>query len=309
MSQKPAAFPAPSAVALSAPPSRAPVEQTGQSSAPKVTVVPLPEKAQVVAITVQTPNEPHDYASDLMSGGIGLVGALVGAFAAYMFGLRASERAKRADDMEKDGFLSFSAILKLQNILSAQGQIIRHIEEGRELMAKAREAAKDKGDGVVVPTNPSLFVVPFTNTPERVHFTTEEVIRAGRVGGNATLNIVSVIDGRHNAAMDLIDTYRTLKADFAAKAGVGRLVGGAMQYGMTKESWAAVAPILHLQDELVEELYVGAKTDSQAGYDAMIALMQGRARLLGKEFVYQVKAPDGRQMIVTATTVSPAPSA
>jgi len=95
---------------------------------------------KTVAITLQTPPEKHDYAGDAVSGLIGLLGALAGAYAAYRWGLKATREAKRESDRERDVHLSFAVVHKLNKVYGAQKAIREQIERGRaRLEAKAAD--------------------------------------------------------------------------------------------------------------------------------------------------------------------------
>lgn len=94
-------------------------------------IVAAPVPTQTIAVTLKAPPETHDYLGDLTSGAVGIVGALLGAFAAYLFQMRAADKARKHELEDRDKSQTFSVLHKLQKIYPAQRKIREHIEEAQ----------------------------------------------------------------------------------------------------------------------------------------------------------------------------------
>lgn len=279
---------------------------TAPPSPPLPTVV-TPPAAQPIAVTVQMPPEKHDYLADGMSGGIGLIGALVGAYAAYRFGLKAANQAKDRERKERENHLSFAVIHKLNRIYSAQMQVRASIEAGMSRLAVAK--AKAEGEGRMFLDHLSMEVRPFSTALSRVSFSADEVAAAGRMGGQEALKIVMVLDERHNTTAELLDQYRAAKAEFNGHESLSQTFDPERGYAdivWTEDQYKAVLPKLFVMDAMVTSIHGHSKQDEKGTYDAIVAVLKGRAKDEPKAD-YRVTAPDGQKMKITSAGVEAAP--
>lgn len=249
---------------------------------------------KTVAITLEVPPEKHDYTGDAVSGLIGLLGALAGAYAAYRWGLKANREAKLESHRERDVQLSFAVVHKLNKVYGAQKAIRQQIERGRaRLEAKVAqpEAAPVEGEHQVINRDHvNLEVRPLANLPERIVFTPEEVAAAGRVGGQAALHHLMILDDRHNASVELLGLYREKKAAIQPRMGEGVAFDGAyVGYAWTLEEYQALQPFLHDLDELTATMHDNAVADEQAAFEALKLVLQGKAN---KEGAGPFRLPD-----------------
>lgn len=270
------------------------------ASVPVATVTIPSPPPQTLAVTLKTAPEPHDYMADLTSGGIGLLGALVGAFAAYKFGMAATAKVKAQDQRDKELFLSFSVIHKLQKIYPAQAAIYRHIQAGQKQNEEKRLSEPKS------PSHLSLYVPPFANTPERVSFTPDELICAGRVGGQDVFNALMILDGRHNTTLDMVDVFRADKAAFLAKTKPHEVASArVMQYRWSKKEYDALMPLLFQLDQTVQSMLESTREDREVAYNATVAMIQGRAKLIVGKVEFEVRTPDGQVVVVTRDAIRP----
>lgn len=268
----------------------------------------MPPAAKPVAVTVQMPPEQHDYLADLTSGGIGLIGALVGAYAAYRFGLKATNDAKERERKERENHLSFAIIHKLNRIYSAQKQVRLSIESGAARLAAAK--ARAEGANRKFLDNLCMEVRPFATTIPRVVFSADEVMTAGRIGGEKTMQIVMILDERHNTTAELLDQYRTAKAEFTAMKSLTEKFDPERGYAYvewTEEQYKAAQPKLYVMDAMIQSLLKHSTQDEEGSYDAVVAILLGRAKTDAKAD-YRVVAPDGRKMKITSAGIEVAPA-
>lgn len=268
------------------------VGPAGRSDA-TVAAWPAPPKVEhPVSVSVQVPPERPDYTGDLLSGGIGVFGALLGAFVAYWFGSRDARKARERDDRERDAFTSFAVIHKLQKVYAAQDSIYRHIETAT--------SAFTPGPNQHV----SMLVSAFANTPERVTLSADEIYRVGRIAGKDVLNALMLLDGQHNTTMDLIDAYRLAKIDFrmatSNKGPAQSGPDGVATYAWTKAEYVKLHPILFQLDQMVAAIRENTRTDRKAALDAIVSIIQARAKRFEDSSEYEVRGLDGALLIITA---------
>lgn len=275
------------------------MQSLGMQIAPKAASSTPPERA--VALTLQVPPEKHDYAGDAVSGLIGLLGALAGAYAAYRWGLKATREAKRQSDRERDVQLSFAVVHKLNKVYGAQKAIRQQIERGRaRLDAKAAnpEAVPVEGEHQVVNRgHVNLEVRPLANLPERVVFTPDEVAAAGRVGGQAALHHLMILDDRHNASIELLSLYREKKTAIQPKMGDGIAFDGAyVGYAWSLEQYQVLQPFLHELDELIVTMHENAVADEKSAFEALKMVLQGKANKENGAGPFRVPNPAGEMI-------------
>lgn len=112
-----------------------------------IAVVPTKARPQTIAVTLAAPPQAPDYTGMMIYGGIGLVagvlGAVVGAWAAYKFGLKASREANAKADLAREHHPRFAINQKLGKIYSAQKSIRTACENAAVSLAVSRaEAAR-----------------------------------------------------------------------------------------------------------------------------------------------------------------------
>ncbi len=238
---------------------------------------------------------------DAVSGLIGLLGALAGAYAAYLWGVKATRAAKRESDRERDVQLSFAVVHKLNKVYGAQKAIRQQIERGRaRLDAKAAKPGAGPIEGehqVVNRGHVNLEVRPLANLPERVVFTPDEVAAAGRVGGQAALHHLMILDDRHNASIELLGLYRERKAAIQPKMGDGVAFDGAyVGYAWTLEEYQALQPFLHELDELIATMHENAVADEASAFEALKMVLQGKVNKEEGAGPFSVPDPSGQMV-------------
>ncbi|MNL01384.1 hypothetical protein D3C87_1218520 [compost metagenome] len=261
---------------------------------------------QPIALTVQLPPERPDYTGDMLSGGIGLVGgligALAGAYAAYLFGAKATKDAKDREGREREAHLTFAVIHKLNKIYSAQKEVRKSVQAGVDRLEAVRVDAARRRMGFV--DHLSLEVRPFSTPLSAVSFTADEVAAVGRVGGQGVMKIMMMLDDRHNTTVGLLDAYRGQKAEFE---GMTRSDAdfdperGYLQIRWTEEAYQKLRPHLFKMDVSVKALLAHSTEDEKSAYDAIVGILTARAKKEGVKADYRVTTPDGRTAKITST--------
>lgn len=272
--------------------------QIAAKAPPAPPAPPATAREEPIALTLQLPSDKYDYAGDAISGLIGLLGALAGAYAAYRWGLKATRDAKRESDRERDVQLSFAVVHKLNKVYAAQKAIRQQIERGKaRLEAKAANpnaAPVEAEHQVVNRGHVNLEVRPLANLPERVVFTPDEVAAAGRVGGQAALHHLMILDDRHNASIELLSLYRDKKLAIQPKMGDGIAFDGAyVGYAWTPEQYQLLQPFLHELDELIVTMHENAVADETSAFEALTLVLQGKANKEKGAGPFRVPDPAG----------------
>lgn len=295
--------PKPAEPAVAPPPANTLRVQTAATAPPP----PVKAKPQspvatvpVSVVVTKMPEEKHDFGADFLTGGIGvlggLIGAVVGAGVAYRLNLRQAKKLKDAADLERLEYLSFAVVLKLRNIYEAQTSVHRHI--------------KDSLDAYVPENYPSvsMAVSAFGNTPARVNLDPEEVLKVGKFVGNTVLNILLEVDINHNTTMDLIDSYRSQWMDVHSFIQPdGSRPDGGFYHRWTAELDTKLRPRLNALDKLVEVQEMASRRDRQTAYVAIIKITQARLKAFQPDGAYEIEDLDGKTVIITADEVKPAP--
>lgn len=263
-----------------------------------------PSKPQMVAVTVQVPPEPKDYAGMAINGGIGVmggvIGALVGAWAAYHFGLKASREAINRAESARDRQLRFSVVQKLNKIYSAQKEIRITCDEAVHRLAAAKERAAREGLNFL--DHLSMELRPFATSLIRLSFSPDEVAQVGKGGDLEALAIMMMLDDRHNTTAALLDEFRGLKAEFEAVAhrdGDFDPNRGYMQFRWSPEEYAKYRPYLFKMDSLTTAIHKHSALDEQDAYKATLAVAKATAKADGPKVDIRITAPDGRIARVT----------
>lgn len=259
--------------------------------------------ASPIEVTVQMPPERPDYVGDIVGGGIGLVGALLGAVAAYYFGLKATREAKERERKERDRQVDFALIHKLNKVYSSLQGIWKPAVEAEKRLALSRaEAALEQRRFL---DHLSLEFRPLATPLARWTFTAEEVARAGSLGGPEIMKVMMVLDDRHNSNADLMDAYRDQKAVFQGMISAAGFdaQSGYLQLAWTDEQYDKVRPHLYQMDATATALREHSGVDVQNTYEAIVAVLVGMAKQRGDKGDTKVTTPDGRVVRVTAKGV------
>jgi hypothetical protein len=143
----------------------------------------------------------------------------------------------------------------------------------------------------------NLEIRPLANLPERVVFTPEEVAAAGRVGGQAALQHLMILDDRHNASIELLGLYREKKAAIQHRMGEGVAFDGAyVGYAWTLEEYQALQPFLHELDELIVIMHDNAVTDEASAFEALKMVLQGKANKEKGAGPFRLPDPSGEMV-------------
>lgn len=284
-------------------PAPAPKAQTA-ATAPPPPVEAQPKAAlptaPVSVVVTKMPEEKHDYGADFLTGGIGviggLIGAVVGAAVAYRLNLRQAKKLKDAADVERLEYLSFATVLKLRIIYEAQTSVHRHIQKSVQAYAIGNYPSV------------SMAVAAFGNTPSRVNFDPEEVMKIGKFVGNTVLNILLEVDLNHNTTMDLIDSYRVQRsAVYAHVEATGEHPNGGFTHLWSDELGTKLRPQLDALDKLVEVQEMASRRDRQTAYFAIIEITKARLKAFQLDGAYEIEDLTGNTVVITADGVQPKP--
>lgn len=245
-------------------------------------------------MTVQLPPEKSDITGDLVSGGIGVFGALLGALVAYLLTSLAAKRAKEEATKERDRYQSLSVILKLQSIYATQESIHAQFERAMQFYHEKKLE------------NISMAFSAFANTPQKVTFTTDEVICGADLAGGAVLNILMTLDGNHNATMDMIDAYRIHKLEFQTRLDpVSTGKDGAFTFKITKQKLEMLKPYLTGLDAMVAAMRDNVSRDRMQAYEALVEITKRRLQAFDPGGSFTVDDPGGRTVVISAAGVLP----
>lgn len=247
-----------------------------------------------------------DHSGELINGFVGLVGgivgALAGAYAANHWGLKAAREARVRQEKELDDHVGFAIIHKLNKIYSGQKSVRKALEEAVTRLDKSKAAAERDGQRYL--DHLALEVRPFATALGRVHFSTDEVRRSLKIGGQEIARIMMVLDDRHNTTADLLESYRIEKAEFEGVAKPGAsfdMARGYLRFQWSDEDYESFKPHLFKLDELAGALLTHSREDEQSAYEALVAILKGRSIIEGAGAKYRVPAPDGRMAQITSS--------
>ncbi len=262
---------------------------------------PSTGQSGMTATAVQLPPERPEYVGDIIGGGIGIYGALAGAYAAYRWGLKAARDAKASEKKARNQQIDFSLIHKLNKIYAAQQSIRKAADEGAARLTLAREAAAREGRPFL--DHLSLEMRPFATSLTRYIFTPEEVARAGQLGGQEIMKTMMVIDDRHNTTAELLDTYRDQKAAFQGIVQAGTAFDpqrGYMQFRWSGEDYAKYQPHLFTMDASATALRLHSSLDESAAYDVIVAVAKANAKEQGEKADIRITMPNGGTLRITS---------
>ncbi len=192
-----------------------------------------------------------------------LLGAIVGAVAAGAISyvlqrkqLHHSERARRAEKIDRETALALSLFYKLVKVYSDLHNYSRHLEEPFEHLEKT----------VIV--HPWQIVLPIANLVSDVTFSADEMSTLLRLGDHELFQQIVSLDEVHNTTTKSFETHRVLRTKVTDKLGpASELEGGAFK--IEGEILKSVHHELYAIDHLIEQLRPQCAGDAADAFDAL----------------------------------------
>jgi hypothetical protein len=218
-----------------------------------------------------------------------IVGAVTGGLIAYLVQVKALRegRNQRAEDRKLIQQAQGRALLlKMGSIVSSYHGIQRHFEESFE---RAQQA------GFV--GEPWQFVLPSANTPDAVHFSTDELGMLLSLRNNEVFNSVVGMDAIHNSLVDVFKLFNAERRGLTerlppATDGQGSILGG----HISPEAFAALRPRMIEVNTLVEQLRTGAKNDFTEATKVIASLVQLLHDKLGLSYKVSILDPQSHDV-------------
>ena len=210
--------------------------------------------------------------SEFLSAIVGaIVGAVVGGVIAFMVQVKALREGRTQRDEDRKLIQQAqgrSLLIKMGRIVSNCHSVRQHFEEHFERARKSGFVGE-----------PWQFVLPSANTPDPVHFSTDELGMLLSLKNNEVFNSLVGLDTVHNS---LIDAFKLFNAE--RRALTERLPPTAISEQGTQSNMlsgysppaalAALRPRMIEVNMLVEQLHIDAKNDFTEATKVIASLVQ-----------------------------------
>ncbi|WP_395444916.1 hypothetical protein [Caulobacter sp. UC70_42] len=230
------------------------------------------------------PADDHgfDYLNMAVSGGVGLMGAVIGAVLGYHLTKKTQDAARERDERDKAAFASFVMGQKIGRIYSCLTVINETFVD-----ASMKSAAESQ---------PYVFInaMPAANSFERVHFGPDELWRAGRIADLAFINGVTLLDEHFNGLISMLERYERERTALVEKvAAVGTPIAGGFQIDWNRAEFKQDVPKFEALDRLIVSIIEASERDRPIAHKAIIDLHKGTGRYLKKQNRIELTNLDG----------------
>lgn len=240
----------------------------------------------IKVIVEKVPDDKHDYGADLITGSIGIAGALIGAWAGAMVTAAIARKQKQGEERERDDM----AIVSLFRVITKAYTFTT----GYVADVNTAVAAHKEGKAQFV----SAALQPYANYPNRVTITGEEIYRAKRVGGYQFSNMVVDLDDRFNAILEMATMYRTLRTQAMSLLKVESNNGTAVVGSADKENEALIkAEFASLDNMIGQSLEISDDLRKDA-YHAMIRCVECIVEYFQRDQKIETVDLDGKPQVI-----------
>lgn len=215
-----------------------------------------------------------------------LIAAAVGAYATGHVTRRANDAQYKKHQYELDVSAAFAMQQKIVRIYSSVTSI-------RGDLAAARLRKQ-----VMKSPFLALNFRPFANEPSDVKFSTEELERIHRIGGNELLNLVADLDLRYNAVMRSLIVYRERWINLTDGWDGFVNDNGLLSTARTMEEIRKDAPRLYLLDDIANQASILLDELVHIAFAALVDLYMARGQKLGLKQRLETVTPDGAKISV-----------
>jgi hypothetical protein len=250
---------------------------------PTVAASPLPAtKAQPVAVTVQMPPDDHltDWVNIGVSGSVGLIAALLGAYIGWRLTKKSSDEAREREERQKNAFASFVMMQKLGKIYSCLTEL------NQKFVDAAFAAAADNNEHVC------LYARAPANELEKIEFDYDELYRTGKICQLEFINSVTLLDAHFNSVLSIVERYTQARNALMTKV-KGLVREGGVEIRWTPEEYEANQPELVGLGQLLEMIIENTEKDRPRAHAAIVMLHKGTGKYLKRQNRIDVRNLEG----------------
>ncbi|MDO1559794.1 hypothetical protein Q0812_10190 [Brevundimonas sp. 2R-24] len=244
-----------------------------------------------------------EWVSAIVSGLIGIIGAILGAAVAVWGTERVAHKNRQRERAERVKALAFAIFQKATYIYSDASSLrdtLRQAKEGLAREVAEAEAGPELEPHVRVIHALCMRVMPWGNLPERLSFTTDEVWAAKEIVGDSLLNAVMNLDRQHSALLKSADRYSLERERFQETLEVREVEGLVVQAGFDADNAARSLATINRLDDLLRHIDEAANELARDAFEALRSLAEAESRPLGDATVFAVRGPDGDEVILRA---------
>ena len=256
----------------------------------------------------------------LETAAVGLIGAIIGGVIGAASTEFFNHRARKRSVWERVKQAAFSLLNKLNQIYSdalqfrdgIENVVLRMDEEQAEWRRGAPHTEED-GTEVRRFFYLWLYYPAYVGEFRPVHFTSEELWAANKLGTDNLLNELTAMDRRYNSQVEALQAYARERRDAGAVMSAKmKLIGvEELSASMTARD-ADVAREMRLISARLDDVIVtiSNRCDELAreAFTALQALVQAPKKPLGPKAKLELPDPDGQRVTISTDDVSPSAS-
>ncbi|WP_395444042.1 hypothetical protein [Caulobacter sp. UC70_42] len=252
-------------------------------------------KPVTVAVT-QMPPDDHltDWVNIGVSGTVGLVAALLGAYIGYRLTKKSNDDTRQREEREKNEHAVFVMTQKL-------GKIYSRLTVINESVVNAAMKSENENQKYIF-----INARPAANKLAEVHFTTDELWRTSRIAGLEFTNDVSILDEQFNSTLSLLERYeRERRLVIERLEAHGEATDGGFEFDWESPEIAKAAPHLEALDALIANMIENTEADRPRARKAIIDLHKGAGRYLKRQHLIVVNDLEGKPETIKAIDGEP----
>lgn len=265
--------------------------------APKIpTPLPVTVGKPVTVAVTQMPPDDHltDWVNIGVSGTVGLVAALLGAYIGYRLTKKSNDDNHQREEREKNEFAAFVMTQKLGRIYSRLTVINGAFVEA------ALKSHEDKQPYIFINARPPA------NKLSEVKFETDELWRTGRMASLEYLNEITLLDEQFNSTLSLLERYEREREKVVERLiPFGKATGLGFEFDWKHEEIAKDCPRLEALDGLISTIIENTEADRPRAHKAIIELHKGAGRYLKRQNVIIVNDLEGKPETIKALDDQP----
>lgn len=218
-----------------------------------------------------------------------LIAAAVGAYATGHVTRQANDAQFRRQELDRDTSAAFAMQQKLIRIYSSITSLRDDFVGGYARQISRRSPFL------------ALNLRPFANPPSKIHFSSEELERIHRIGGNELLNLIADLDTRYNAIVESMSMYRDRWIALTDTWDGFLTEDGMLSTGRTAEELQKDVPRLHMLDDIASQAAVFTHELVDIAYAAMLDLYFARGSNLNLQQRMETVTPEGAKISIQST--------
>ncbi len=263
-----------------------PATQTPPPAIPSKQAATVAATQPLKVVVERIPDDPHDYGADVITGTIGIAGALIGAWAGAKVTAAIGRKQKSDDEKERDDV----AMVSLFRVINkAYTFTTGYVDDAGKAVTLHKEKKAQFASAVLQ---------PYANYPNRVTITGEELYRAKRVGGYQFSNMVIDLDDRFNALIEMATMYRALRTQAMSLLRVESNEGSAVVGSADKQNEALIKAEFDSLDGMIVQSLEIADDLRKDSYHAMIKCVSSIVDYFGRDQKIETVDLDGKQQVI-----------